>query len=73
MTLFFDLLSITELMVMGVIFIRILTSLNGVQSQYQRMVSQENALWSFMNTLDTTAAARETGPDTTPFRKIFHQ
>ena len=68
MTLFFDLLSITELMVMGVIFIRILTSLNGVQGQYQRMVSQENALWSFMNTLDTTAAAREnwTGHNSVP-------
>ena len=58
-SLYLELLSISELMVMGVIFIRIMTSLNDLQGQYQRMVTQEYALWSFLDTVKKTEDSAE--------------
>lgn len=67
-SLYLNLLSISELMVMSVIFIRIMTSLNDLQGQYQRMVTQEYALWSFLDTVKKTEASSEirSGTDDAP-------
>ena len=57
--LYLNLLSVSELMVISVIFIRSMTSLNAIQNHYQRMISQENALWSFLDTVKKTEGASE--------------
>jgi ATP-binding cassette subfamily C protein len=65
-SLYLGILSISELMVMGIIFIRLMMSLNHAQSQYQRTVTQEYALWSFMDTVKKTENALEIRPGKLP-------
>ncbi|MEM7618689.1 MAG: ABC transporter transmembrane domain-containing protein, partial [Pseudomonadota bacterium] len=43
-----------ELALMAVIFIRLLGSMNNLQSEYQKMVVQESALWSLIDTIEKT-------------------
>lgn len=45
-------LSTSALAMMAVVFIRMLNSMNNAQTEYQRMVSQESALWSLLDTID---------------------
>ncbi|MCT4655722.1 MAG: ABC transporter ATP-binding protein/permease [Cohaesibacter sp.] len=52
-------LSSSELAVLAVIFIRLLSSMNIAQSEFQRLMTQEAALWSLMDTIDKTEQAKE--------------
>ncbi len=52
-------LSTSELALMAVIFIRLLNSMNIAQGEYQRLMSQEAALWSLMGTIEGTEKAAE--------------
>lgn len=52
-------LSTSALAVLAVIFIRLLGSMNNAQGEYQRLMAQEAALWSLMDTIDKTEQAAE--------------
>ncbi len=47
-------LTTSELALMAVIFIRLLNSMNIAQGEFQRLMSQEAALWSLMGTIKET-------------------
>lgn len=61
-------LSSSVLILMMVLFIRILTSLNGIQTEYQRLSSEESALWSLIDTIEKVNTEQEnfTGQLATP-------
>ena len=49
----------SALAVMVVIFLRLLKGMNGAQVEYQRLVTQESALWSLLDTIEKTEDAAE--------------
>lgn len=57
-------LGISEFALMGILFIRMLTSLNAAQGEYQSLVVQEGALWAFLDTVKNTERAKEQWPGT---------
>ncbi|MBG78860.1 MAG: hypothetical protein CL570_07540 [Alphaproteobacteria bacterium] len=70
-TLKFGDLSSSELPVMGIIFIRLLTSMNVMQGEYQKLMVQQSALWSLIKTIKTTEDADSAWPGTeAPPQKI---
>lgn len=52
-------MSASELAVMAVIFIRLLSSMNAVQSEYQRLMTYDATLWSLMDTIEKTEKSAE--------------
>lgn len=58
----FGSLTSSELALIAVLFIRLLTAINSTQLEYQRMATQESALWSLMNTIEKTEAAADNWP-----------
>ena len=64
-------LSTSELALMAIIFIRLLSSMNNAQGEYQRLMAQEAALWSLMKTIeDTEDSAEDWGGRQSPPQKI---
>lgn len=52
-------LSGAQLILMMVMFIRIMSGLNAAQTEYQRLGSEESALWSLVDAQKTVEAAKE--------------
>ncbi len=52
-------LSTSELALISIIFIRLLNSMNVAQGEYQRLMTQEAALWSLMKTIKDTEDSAE--------------
>lgn len=52
-------LQTSALAVMGVIFIRLLTSMNTAQGEYQRLMTQEATLWSVTGLIEETQKSHE--------------
>ncbi len=52
-------MSTSEMALMAIIFIRLLNSMNIAQGEYQRLMSQESALWSLMETIKETENSTE--------------
>lgn len=50
----FTALPTSEIALMGILFMRMLTAVNGIQGQYQRLVVQESALWSLLDNIKLT-------------------
>ncbi len=61
-------LTTSELAVMAVIFIRLLNSMNIAQGEFQRLMSQEAALWSLIDNIEETEKYAEnwSGSDRPP-------
>lgn len=59
-------LDISLVFMLALVFIRMLTSLNKAQRQYQEMAENESAYWSMLATVQAAEAARETIPGSTP-------
>lgn len=60
-------LDISLVFMLALIFIRMLTSLNKAQRQYQEMAENESAYWSLLATVEAAEAAQETiAGDKTP-------
>ncbi len=55
-------LSNSELALMAILFMRLLTGMNSAQNEYQRMVNQEAALWSLIGSIEETEAASDHWP-----------
>jgi ATP-binding cassette subfamily C protein len=55
-------LDISLVFMLALVFIRMLTSLNKAQRQYQEMAENESAYWSLLATVEAAEAARETIP-----------
>ncbi|AEJ01352.1 ABC transporter related protein [Nitrosomonas sp. Is79A3] len=53
-------LDISLVFMLALVFIRILTSLNKAQRQYQEMAENESAYWSLLSTIKAAEAERET-------------
>ncbi len=54
----------SALILMGVFFMRMLTTMNAAQNEYQRLVTQEGALSSLMETIHKAEAAHQNWPGT---------
>lgn len=54
-------LPLPRLIVLGVLFTRVLSSLNKIQREYQKMTPCESAFWSLRATIERSEAERETG------------
>lgn len=64
-------LETSELALMAIIFVRLLSSINNAQGEYQRLMTQEAALWSLMKTInDTEDSAEDWGGRKNPPQKI---
>lgn len=50
-------LSGSELALMGVLFIRVLTSMNNMQAEYLKFIAEQSALWSLLETIEKTENA----------------
>ena len=61
-TLTYWALPLNSLILMGLLFARVLGSLNKVQKQYQQMVTGESAFWSLRQTIARAEAEREELP-----------
>jgi len=57
-------LTSSELALMAVIFIRLLTSMNSAQNEFQRLMIQESALWSLLDTIEKTEQSGDNWPGT---------
>lgn len=55
-------LSGSTLALMTILFVRLLTGMNNAQGEYQRLVTQESALWSLTDTIRETEAAADNWP-----------
>ncbi|MCK5285525.1 MAG: ABC transporter ATP-binding protein [Alphaproteobacteria bacterium] len=55
-------LTSSELALMTVLFIRLLTGMNNAQGEYQRLMSQESALCSLMDSIEKTEKAADNWP-----------
>lgn len=53
-------LDISLVFMLALVFIRLLTSLNKAQRQYQEMAEKESAYWSLLSTVEAAEAERET-------------
>lgn len=53
-------LDISQVFMLALVFIRMLTSLNKAQRQYQDMAEKESAYWSLLSTVEAAEAERET-------------
>ncbi len=52
-------LDISQVFMLALVFIRMLTSLNKAQRQYQDMAEKESAYWSLLSTVEAAEAERE--------------
>lgn len=59
-------LSGAQLALMTVLFVRLLTAMNNAQGEYQRMVSQDSALWSILDTIGQAECAADHWPGRNP-------
>lgn len=59
-------LSGAQLILMMVMFIRIMSGLNAAQTEYQRLGSEESALWSLVEAQNTVETAKESNSGTLP-------
>src|SRR5690606_38429700 len=66
LTLAYTRLSPSELALMAVLFMRLLTGMNGAQGEYQRLVTQESALWSLLARIEEAEQAADNWPGTKP-------
>jgi ATP-binding cassette subfamily C protein len=55
-------LSGSTLILMTILFIRLLTGMNNAQGEYQRLATQESALWSLTDIIHETEAAADNWP-----------
>lgn len=66
-------LSGAQLLLMMVMFIRIMSGLNAAQTEYQRLGSEESALWSLVEAQKTVESAKETNSGTLLPPKDIHR